>query len=319
MTLHFYELLTHNAELPTWFGVGGRADTLAKPHTNEQLRDLLLAFADQPVRILGDGANLLVGDSGVDGLVISLTHLNHYEAVINTETDPDGDVIVHAKAGALLPKIITDTVREGLAGLEGLAGIPASVGGAILMNAGGAFGETESAVQTVYAMSRFGEPVIMQRDEINFDYRHSGLGHLIITAVDFRLRKVPAGAEPALRDRLKEVMAYKKTSQPLAQDSAGCCFKNPTVRGEKVSAGKLIDEAGCKGLRIGGAEVSDKHANFVVAHDGCTASDIISLMERVEARVLEHAGMQLHREIIVWQRSTADELRPAAAASGSQQ
>ena len=317
MTLHFYELLTHDAELPTWFGVGGRADTLAKPHTNEQLRDLLLAFADQPVRILGDGANLLVDDGGVDGLVISLTHLNHYEAVIDPETDPDGDVIVHAQAGALLPKIITDSVREGLAGLEGLAGIPASVGGAILMNAGGAFGSIENAVQTVYAMSRFGEPVIMQRDEINFDYRHSGLGHLIVTAVDFRLRKVPAGAEPTLRERLKEVMAYKKTSQPLAQDSAGCCFKNPTVRGKQVSAGRLIDEAGCKGLRVGGAEVSDRHANFVVAHDGCTAQDVILLMERVEARVMEHAGMPLQREIVVWQRNTASASRSAAAATGA--
>ncbi len=303
MTLPFYELLYHNAELPTWFGVGGRADILAKPHTNEQLRDLLLAFADQSVRILGDGANLLVDDGGVDGLVISLEHLNHYEAVVDPETDPDGDVIVHAKSGALLPKIITDTVREGIAGLEGLAGIPATVGGAIIMNAGGTFGSIADVVHTVYAMSRFGEPVIMQRDEINFDYRHSGLGHLIITAVDFRLRRVPSGGEAALRERLKEVMAAKKDSQPLSSHSAGCCFKNAMMKGQLVSAGKLIDEAGCKGMREGGAEVSDKHANFLIAHEGCTARDIITLIERVEGRVLEHAGVRLEREIVIWKRT----------------
>lgn len=317
MSLQFFELLQHDAELPTWFGVGGRADSLARPHTNEQLRDLLLAFADQPVRILGDGANLLVDDDGIDGLVVSLEHLKHYEALVDPDTDPDGDVIVHAKAGALLPKLITDTVREGIAGLEGLAGIPATVGGAIIMNAGGAYGSIAEAVQTVYAMSRFGEPVKMMRDEINFDYRHSGLGHLIITAVDFHLRRVPAGAEPALRERLKEVMAYKKNSQPLAQDSAGCCFKNPVVKGERVSAGRLIDEAGCKGVRHNGAEVSDKHANFLIAHEGCTARDLIELIGQVQARVLEHSGVHLEREVVIWERAERALQREQSAAGAA--
>lgn len=317
MTITFHELIRHNAELPTWFGVGGRADTLAAPADTEQLRDLLLAFADRSVRIIGDGANLLVDDDGVDGLVLSLARMKHYEARSALDASPDCDVILHAQAGVNLPRLILESVRAGLAGLEGLGGIPASVGGAIIMNAGGAYGQIADAVHTIHALTRFGDPLTIPCEQVNFDYRHSGLDHAIITAVDFRLRRVPAGAEPALRERLKEVMAYKKSSQPLAERSAGCVFKNPVVGGERTSAGRIIDECGCKGMSVGAASVSDRHANFIVTKPGCTAGNIIELMERVRERVRTARGITLQNEVVIWRRNTPGRLHRAEMRAGT--
>ncbi|HVZ93198.1 MAG TPA: FAD-binding protein [Phycisphaerales bacterium] len=314
----FRELIEFNAPVATWFHCGGKADALARPATVEELRDLLLAFACKPVRILGDGANLLVADEGVDGLVVSLEKMDGVEfdeaapgagpAVLGKTSEPHAarrktQAVVIAQAGAKLPQLITECVRRGLAGLETLGGIPASVGGAAVMNAGGSFGQISDCVHAVQGLTRFGERVRVPREEINYSYRHSGLGHLVVTAVEFSLRKVSAEEPPALREKLKEVMAYKKNSQPMAAHSAGCCFKNPgSDASGRQSAGKLIDLAGCKGLRIGGAEVSTQHANFVVAHPGCTATDVIAVMEEVERRVLEHSGIKLEREVVVWRR-----------------
>lgn len=295
------EILEHDAAIPTWFHCGGRADLLARPRSVGELRDLLLAFASEPIRILGDGANLLVADEGVDGLVISLEKLDRAEF----DTPTRHSALVRAEAGAKLPQLITEAVRRGLAGLETLAGIPATIGGAVVMNAGGAFGQVSDVVAEVEALTRAGAEVRIPRAEIHFGYRHSGLNHLIITAATFALRPVPAAGQPALREKLKEVMAYKKGSQPMAAHSAGCCFKNPAAApgsDTRVSAGRLIDEAGCKGLRIGGAEVSAHHANFIVAHPGCTATDVIRVMEEVERHVRDRLGVRLEREVVVWRR-----------------
>jgi len=290
--------IERDAPIHTWFGVGGRADALARPSSLDELRTLLAEFAGQPVRILGDGANLLVADEGVDGLVLSLERLPEPAA----PRASDDSVLLPVSAGANLPRLVTSTVRDGLAGLEGLAGVPATIGGAIAMNAGGAHGQIADAVHTVFAMTRDGEPVTLARDEIRFDYRHSGLRHLVITGAVLRLRRVPTSEQPALRERLKQVMASKKHSQPMGDDSAGCFFKNPTVNGARVSAGMVIDKAGCKGLRSGGAEVSTVHANFIVTHEGCTASDILTLAERVRQRVREAHGVTLENEVAVWRR-----------------
>lgn len=288
--------------VPTWFGCGGRAARLARPGAVEELKSLLAA--EPNLRILGDGANLLVADGGVQELVVSLAQGEFAAWSIDEATG-----IVKAGAGANLPKLILECVRLGLGGLEGLGGIPASVGGATVMNAGGNFGQTGDVVHAVHALDRAGKAVSLRRNQIEFTYRHARFGehkNLILTHVEFKLRRADANA---LRARLKEVMAYKKKTQPMGERSAGCFFRNPVLRedlpgiavaGSKVSAGMLIDKAGCKGVRHGGAMVSPHHANFVVAEKGCTAGDILALMEQVRQRVKAAFGLTLENEVVVW-------------------
>lgn len=302
------DLIETDVAIPTWFGIGGRADVLARPATVDELRDLLRMFAGQPIRVLGDGANLLVDDAGVDGVVVSLERLDRveyvgFDPVSSPAPERPRTVTVRAEAGVRLPKLIVDTVRMGIAGLEPLAGIPASVGGAVFMNAGGSFGQIADVVERVHAVSRLGDELDIPHDQIHFDYRHSGLGWLVITSAEFDLTALPADRQEGLRRRMKDVMAYKKETQPLADDSAGCVFRNPVVGGQRVSAGMLIDKAGCKGMREGGATVSERHANFIVTEEGCRAADVIRLMERVRAQVRERMFVELEPEVVVWRRS----------------
>lgn len=299
-----------DAPIPTWFGVGGRADRLARPATIDELRRC--AESDPALRVLGDGANLLVDDGGVGELVVVLG--GEFAAV---RWEEEKAQIAKRKAQTVLvgaavklPKLIVEAGRRGLGGLEGLGGIPASVGGAAVMNAGGRFGQIGDAVARVHAVDRSGGLHAIERDEIEFGYRRSGLDGLILTSVELRLTP---GDPAALRERLRDVMAYKKSTQPLADRSAGCAFRNPTLtrdlegigrRGERVSAGRLIDRAGCKGLRVGGAEVSPAHGNFLVAHAGGAARDVIALMEQVRRRVADAFGVALEREVVVWSRES---------------
>jgi UDP-N-acetylmuramate dehydrogenase len=183
------------------------------------------------------------------------------------------------------------------------------------MNAGGAFGQIADSVARVHALSRDGREVTLERADIDFSYRHSGLTGLIITSIELSL---PPGNAAMLRARLKDVMAYKKNSQPMADNSAGCCFKNPTVApafaqtvgvtpaGDvpcRVSAGLLIDRAGCKGMRVGGAMVSPRHGNFVVTGAGAKARDVIELMDLMTKRVQGTFGVTIEPEVVIWRRT----------------
>lgn len=295
--------IEHDVPIPTWFGIGGRADRLARPADAHELGACIRL--DPALRVLGDGANLLVDDAGVGELVVALTGAAFTGWRIDRTSGR-----VEAMAGANLPKLILETVRVGLSGIEGLGGIPATIGGAVIMNAGGAFGQVADAVSRVHALRRDGSEVSLERDEIDFRYRHSGLNDLILTSVELELHEEDPAA---LRARLKEVMEYKKRSQPMAERSAGCVWKNPTLphdlpdvgpKGERVSAGLLIDRAGCKGLRVGGASVSPRHANFVVTEpgDGARAGDVIRLMEQTRLRVLDRFGVALEPEVVIWKR-----------------
>ncbi|MCC6676227.1 MAG: UDP-N-acetylmuramate dehydrogenase [Phycisphaerales bacterium] len=275
---------------------------MATPRGPGQLAECLRV--DPALRVLGDGANLLVADEGVRELVISLS------APAFTSWDIDAATgLVRVGAGANLPKLINECVRRGLAGIEGLAGIPASIGGALVMNAGGAFGQIADVVERVCAVDRAGRGVVLERDRIGFSYRHSGLNDLVLVSAELRL--TPADAA-AIRARQKEVMAYKSRSQPMADKSAGCVFKNPILTadldgvgpaGQRASAGMLIDRAGCKGLKVRGAEVSPRHANFVVTHAGARAGDVIELMDTVRRRVQDRFGVALEPEVVIWRRT----------------
>lgn len=276
----------------TWYGVGGAAEFLAEPRDQTELAELLAAChaADVPVHVLGKGANVLVAEAGVRGVVVQLNAAPFRQIDI---TAP----IVTAGGGADLEKLITTTARAGLGGLEGLAGIPASVGGAIRMNAGGRYGEIGPHVQHVRCMTSRGEVVEHDRRDLRFAYRQSSIAEPIILTAVFELTP---GDASALRRRLKDVMAFKKTSQPMAARSAGCAFKNPPAELSDKPAGRLIDETGLKGTRIGGAEVSTRHANFIVRHDGGTADDVIALIEHVQRTVAARTGITLEREIVIW-------------------
>lgn len=297
--------ITRDAKIATWFGLGGPAKRLAKPRTIEELRACV--EMDAKAKVLGDGANLLVADEGMSDLVVSLADGEFGEFEIGA-IDQRGYADVRAGGGVHLFKLINATVAAGLSGLENLAGIPASVGGAVMMNAGGKYGSTGDYVKTVHAMDRAGVMHEIPRTKIEFVYRHCSLSgqNPLVTSVVFRLKR--ADLTP-LKAKLKEVTEYKKTTQPMNANSAGCCFKNPTLMdnvkdigttGTRVSAGMLIDKAGCKGLSVGGATVSDQHANFIVAKPGCTAADVIEAMRQVRTKVHGKFGVMLEPEVVLW-------------------
>lgn len=292
-------LIEQDVPIPTSFRVGGGAKRFVRPHDEQQLRQCL--DIDPSLRILGSGANLLVDDDGVEELVVSLDSHAWQQVRIDAQTGR-----VRAGAGADLARLILDCQRAGLAGLENLAGVPASVGGALRMNAGGRYAEIGDYVTSVRALDRNGTMQEIPRDEIAFAYRASGLEGLVITEVEFSLTPDDPSA---IRERLLAIMRDKKHSQPMGANCAGCCFKNPSlncdiqgigVAGERVGAGLVIDRAGCKGLAHGGAEVSHRHANFIATTKDAMASDVIELMDQVRSRVRDAFTIDLETEVVVW-------------------
>ncbi|HEX6986490.1 MAG TPA: UDP-N-acetylmuramate dehydrogenase [Planctomycetaceae bacterium] len=272
----------------TWLRVGGPAQYFVEPRDVEELTAVVRACHEQgiKVRVLGDGSNLLVRDEGVSGAVIRLPR-ELFSAVA-----VDGNV-VRAQAGALLSHVISQSVRAGLAGLEVLTGIPGTVGGALHGNAGGKGGDIGQFVREATVLTSAGETFVRSEDELAFAYRTSSLDELVILDATFEL--TPDDPDEIAR-RMRKVWITKKASQPLSHQSAGCVFKNP--RGQ--SSGQLIDRAGLKGTRVGGAEISDRHANFVVTHQGAKADDVIRLIELARSRVLERFGVELEPEIQIW-------------------
>ena len=254
-----------------------------------------------PLRILGEGANLLVDDDGVDGIVVRLDRPAFRELHRNAEGAVE---LVRVGGGADLAKTLMELARSGLAGLEALMGVPASIGGAIRMNAGGAFGSIGDAVHAVTCLDAHGEIRTYPASELRFDYRRTNIPDPIVLSAIFR---VTPDDPVKLRERIKEIAAYKKRTQPLAEKSAGCMFRNPDdpETGERVSAGRLIDECGLKGLRIGTAEVSPVHANFVTVDRGGRASDAILLGDEIIRRIRDDRGILLEREVVVWRREEA--------------
>jgi len=188
-----------------------------------------------------------------------------------------------------------------LSGLEPMAGIPSSVGGALRMNAGGKYGCIGDVVETVTCISRDGRRMVYPASELRFDYRKTNIPDPIIAEATFRL----SPDDPIdVRKRVKDIFQFKQSSQPLAEHTAGCAFKNPIdpVSEQRVSAGKLIDEAKLKGHAVGGASVSTRHANFIVAQPGAAAADVMELIRQIKKRVFDSAGIELEEEIVIWRR-----------------
>jgi UDP-N-acetylmuramate dehydrogenase len=272
----------------TWFRLGGPAEYFAEPRTQDELATLIKRCreADTPVRILGGGSNILVRDEGVSGLVIRLSNETF------TKIDVSGRNVT-AGGGARLGHVISTSVREGLGGLETLVGIPGTIGGALHGNAGGRGGDIGQWTCQATVLTRAGELIERRREDLVFAYRQSSLDELVIVQARFQLEQ---DNPEELTKRMQKQWIVKKASQPLAHQSAGCIFKNP--RG--MSAGMLIDQVGLKGTRVGGAEVSDRHANFIVTDATAKSQDVLRLIDQVKSRVAEKLGVELETEIEIW-------------------
>ncbi len=274
----------------TWYRLGGPARWFCQPRDERELARLLARLRDAGIawRVLGGGANVIIRDEGFSGAVIRLAS-GAFEAI---RFEPEGVVV--AGAGADLPRLVRATLDHGLVGLEALAGIPGTVGGAVRMNAGGRYGEIGRFVRLVRVMERDGTLVDRSASEVGFAYRHSQLAGCVILAATLSLR--PGDAEAARR-RHRAIWMEKYGSQPaLAARTSGCVFKNPPG----AAAGRLLDQAGLKGTRIGGAEISRRHANFIEAHDDATAADVLHLITLAKERVRAATGIELEPEVEIW-------------------
>jgi UDP-N-acetylmuramate dehydrogenase len=282
-------LFDEPADRHTSICVGGKIDALAFPESETEMVRLvsLLREGRTPFLPVGRWSNLIVRDGGYRGVLISLERMRG----LSLEQNGDGGVLVKADAGAPLAELVKFSVRESLSGVEFCAGIPGSVGGAIRMNAGAYGGE----IQEVIALVRFLDPAggfrTATRDTLDFSYRSLDLpAETIIIGAVFRLRR---GDRKTIAGRVREILDMRKAKHPLEFPNAGSVFKNPRA----IPAGKLIEQAGLKGIRIGDAQVSEKHGNFIVNRGQATAGEILRLIALVQQRVFEATGHALETEV----------------------
>jgi UDP-N-acetylmuramate dehydrogenase len=277
----------------TSFGIGGPADLLVYPADRDDLAALLREIGAQKLNfvVLGGGTNILVRDGGFRGVAISLRRLNAIRVEREYRSLGGTYAVVYAEAGATLAKVISFTANEALTGLEFATGIPGTIGGAVCMNAGTAEGEMGDVVETVTVLTPGGELVTRSKEEMGFGYRTANVpaGHVVLSA----LLQLRHDEQKKIEARVKALMDKRKERQPWGLQNAGSMFKNPLDE----SAGKLIESAGLKGKIVGGAQVSEKHANFIVNTGKAKAADVLALMEIVKQTVLDVHGARLEPEI----------------------
>ncbi len=272
----------------TWFQLGGPAEFFAEPENAEQLIGLVKRCHNEGVelRVLGQGSNLLIRDEGVSGMILRMTATDFARIEI------DGPRIT-VGGGANLSQLVTTAVHRGLAGMEMLVGIPGTIGGALHGNTGAHGGDIGQWTASATVLTATGETIERSRDDLVFGYRESSLDEAVILEAALVLEE----DDPReLAHRMQKQWIIKRASQPMGHQCAGCIFKNP--RG--ATAGELIENAGLKGTRIGGAIVSDRHANFIVAEADCTSHDVQRLIELVRSQVSERLGVQLELEVEIW-------------------
>ena len=277
----------------TSFRVGGPAQVYAEPSDTKELAALLSAATsvDMPYLLMGNGSNLVISDEGIDGLVI---RLGEKFSEITSEEDPkDPDhVLVRASAGTLLTKLSSFAAKNSLTGLEFASGIPGSVGGAVFMNAGAYDHDMSEVLESVISITPSGEIVTWKKEDLDLGYRSSVFmkkGGIVAEAV----LKLSRGDEEAIREQIRTYTEKRTKSQPLNFPSAGSMFKRPTG----YYTGALIEQAGLKGFSIGGAQVSEKHAGFVINTGNATAADIDALVSHIQATIREKNNVELQREV----------------------
>lgn len=270
----------------TTFRAGGCARCMAEPGTVEQLRAVMRFCREEniPYYIVGNGSNLLVSDDGYDGVIIHL-----FKNMSNAGAEGSRLIL---QAGVLLVRAANLARREGLTGLEFASGIPGTIGGAMVMNAGAYGGEMKDVVRRVTVLTNDGEIRTYTGDEMQFGYRRSRIaseGSVVLEA-ELELQK---GDPERIHARMEELKEKRLAKQPLEYASAGSTFKRP----EGYFAGKLIEDAGLRGFRIGDAQVSEKHCGFVINRGEATASQILELIREVQKRVYENSGVRLEPEV----------------------
>lgn len=271
----------------TTFRIGGPADCFLQIEDEEQLRKVqrYLNLVEMPYFVLGNGSNLLVNDAGYRGVVLQIGQKMSKVTVMGES--------VKAQAGAPLGQVARMAMEQGLSGLEFASGIPGTVGGAVMMNAGAYDGEMSQVVTCVRVISRDGEIMELDRETMEFGYRTSTIRNnsFIVTEVTFELQK---GDRDVILTKMEELAARRKQKQPLDYPSAGSTFKRP----EGNYAGKLVADAGLRGFQIGGAQVSEKHCGFVVNLGSATAQDVRSLISEIQKRVKDKFRVDLEPEVV---------------------
>ncbi len=270
----------------TTFRAGGKADYLVMPSNEEQVRDLVLLLKKEnvPYYVMGNGSNLLVRDQGFKGVIIQIARKMNQIRV-------EGETI-YAQAGALLSKIAAQALGEGLTGFEFASGIPGTLGGAVMMNAGAYGGEMKQVIVNACVLTSAGEIAVIPADLMELGYRTSVFAKNQDIILSAQL-KLEYGNEAVIREYMDELKEQRVSKQPLEYPSAGSTFKRP----EGYFAGKLIQDAGLRGFQVGGAQVSEKHCGFVINKDHATATDILSLMEQVSDKVETKFGVRLEPEV----------------------
>jgi UDP-N-acetylmuramate dehydrogenase len=286
----FEDIIKRNESLGpyTYLKLGGPAEMLVQPRSHEELSSVVQRCYQEhiPLRVLGSGCNLIVRDEGVGGVVLRLSEPVFAEIVVEGKR-------ARAGAGAAVSALISKTARHGLAGLETLVGIPGTVGGALRTNAGDRSGDIGQFVRLVVVLDSRGVSQVRERDELQFGEHASNLDDPVLLTVEFALE---SDDPDAIVKRMLKAWIMRKSSQPASYQSAGRIFKNP--RG--LNAAALIEQAGLTRTRVGGAEVSDRDANFFVVHPGATARDALRLIDLVRAQVKEKFNVELEREVTVW-------------------
>ena len=270
----------------TSFKIGGPAECLIKIQTEEELKAILELANEQsiPLTIIGNGSNILVSDDGIKGIVLKI-EINTFE--LNTETAK-----LKVGSGVKLAFIAQKCLKQELAGFEFASGIPGTIGGAIRMNAGAHGKEMKDVITTITYMNRDGEIHKIQNEEAKFEYRNSLFAHkdYIILEVEMQLEK---GKTEEIQTKMTEYANYRKEKQPIEYPSAGSTFK----RGADFITAKLIDDCGLKGYQIGGAQISEKHAGFIINKGNATAEDVIKLMEYTKEQIYNKFGKVIESEI----------------------
>ena len=272
----------------TWLRLGGAAQFFAEPTSVEELSSLVRRCqeASLPVRVLGGGSNVLVRDEGVPGLVVSLAPAVFGRIEVRGRR-------VTAGGGARLGHVISAAVREGLAGLEQLVGIPGTVGGALHTNAGTHGGDVGQYTDSATVLTRRGEIVNRAKKDLRFGYRESSLDELAILEATFELE---LGDAQRLTKQMQQAWILKRAAEPLSEQNTGMMFKSPGG----VSAADLIEQAGVQSLRVGECEISERNANFLVASSRATSREALDLIEQVRQAVLDRTGVELELAMEVW-------------------